>query len=138
MPRGTQGVTASPDGRRVIALDYAEPEIAVIDTATDEVVERIRLAAKDAAYKAYFSPDGRWLLTMAGSTINLLDARNLHAAQRSVTVGAFPMGIAFAPDGETALVANHGDGTISVLDLASATVTKTFKAGSGIETLTFY
>jgi DNA-binding beta-propeller fold protein YncE len=138
MPRGTQGITASPDGRRVIALDYAEPEMAVIDPATDRVIDRIRLAATDGAYKAYFSPDGRWLLTMAGSTINVFDARDLHAAPRSVTVGAFPMGIAFAADGKTALVANHGDGTISVLELATAAVTKTFKAGAGIETLTYY
>jgi YVTN family beta-propeller protein len=138
MPRGTQGVTASPDGKRVIALDYAEPEMTVIDTATDEVIERIRLDATAGAYKAYFSPDGHWLLTMAGSTINVFDASDLHEPQRSVTVGAFPMGIAFAADGKTALVANHGDGTISVLDLATAAVTKTFKAGAGIETLTFY
>jgi YVTN family beta-propeller protein len=48
------------------------------------------------------------------------------------------MGIAFATDGNTALVANHGDGTISVLDLKAAKVTKTFTAGAGIETLTFY
>ena len=29
-------------------------------------------------------------------------------------------------------------GTVSVLDIATATVTKTFKAGTGIETLTYY
>jgi YVTN family beta-propeller protein len=138
MPRGTQGITASPDGTRVIALDYSEPEMTVIDTATDAVVERIRLDATADAYKAYFSPDGKWLLTMAGSTIGVFDATDLHKPQRSVTVGAFPMGIAFAPDAKTALVANHGDGTISVLDLATASVTKTFKAGAGIETLTYY
>jgi DNA-binding beta-propeller fold protein YncE len=138
MPRGTQGVTASPDGKRVIAMDYSEPEMAVIDTATDEVLERIPLASKDGAYKAYFSPDGKWLLTMAGSTVDIFAAGDLAARPRSVLVGAFPMGITFSADGELALVANHGDGTISVIDLAAAAVTKTFKAGSGIETLTFY
>jgi YVTN family beta-propeller protein len=138
MPRGTQGVTASPDGKRVIALDYSEPEMTVIDTATDEVLGRIPLTAKDGAYKAYFSPDGRWLLTMAGSTVDIFAAGDLAARPRSVAVGAFPMGITFSADGELALVANHGDGTISVIDLAAAEVTKTFRAGSGIETLTFY
>lgn len=139
MPRGTQGITVSPDGRRAIAMDIGEPEIAVIDTATDTVLERIRLnGTTDAAYKAYYSPDGEWLLTMAGSTIGLFDAANLTATQRTVQVGASPMGIGFSPDGKTALVANHGDGTVSVLDLASATVTRTFKAGTGIETLTYY
>ncbi len=139
MPLGTQGISASPDGRRVIAMDFARPEIAVIDTATDRVLERIVLTNTTApAYKAYYSPDGKWLLTMAGSSIGIFDAANLRAPQRTVTVGASPMGIAFSTDGKTALVANHGDGTVSVLDIATATVTKTFKAGTGIETLTYY
>jgi YVTN family beta-propeller protein len=139
MPRGTQGIAASPDGRRVIAMDIARPEIAVIDTATDTVLERIALAdTTDPAYKAYYSPDGKWLMTMAGSTIGIFDAANLRAPQRTLKVGASPMGIGFSADGKTALVANHGDGTVSVLDIATATVTKTFKAGTGIETLTYY
>jgi YVTN family beta-propeller protein len=139
MPRGTQGITASPDGRRVIAMDLARPEIAVIDAATDTVLDRIALAnTTDPAYKAYYSPDGKWLLTMAGSSISIFDGANLHAPQRTLKVGASPMGIGFSPDGKTALVANHGDGTVSVVDIATATVTKTFKAGTGIETLTYY
>jgi len=48
------------------------------------------------------------------------------------------VGITFTPDAKTALAANHGDGTISVLDVAAAKVTNTFKAGDGTETLTFY
>lgn len=139
MPRGTQGITASPDGQRVIAMDLARPEIAVIDTATDTVLDRIALAnTTTPAYKAYYSPDGQWLLTMAGSSISIFDAANLRAPQRTVTVGASPMGIGFSADGKTALVANHGDGTVSTLDIGAGTVTKTFKAGTGIETLTYY
>jgi YVTN family beta-propeller protein len=139
MPRGTQGITASPDGKRVIAMDIARPEITVIDTANDAVLDRIALAnTTEPAYKAYYSPDGKWLMTMAGSSINVFDAANLRAPQRSFTVGASPMGIAFSADGKTALVANHGDGTVSVVDLATATVARTFKAGTGIETLTYY
>jgi YVTN family beta-propeller protein len=139
MPRGTQGITASPDGKRVIAMDLARPEIAVIDTSNDRVLDRIALAdTTDAAYKAYYSPDGKWLLTMAGSSISIFDAANLRAPQRTFKVGASPMGIGFSADGKTALVANHGDGTVSAVDLATATVTKTFKAGTGIETLTYY
>jgi YVTN family beta-propeller protein len=139
MPRGTQGITASPDGRRVIAMDLAQPEITAIDTATDAVLYRVTLAGTtDPAYKAYYSPDGKWLLTMAGSSINIFDAADLRAPQRTLKVGASPMGIGFSADGKTALVANHGDGTISAVDIATATVTKTFKAGTGIETLTYY
>ena len=99
---------------------------------------RARQHRRTPAYKAYYSPDGKWLLTMAGSSISIFDAANLRAPQRTLTVGASPMGIAFSADGKTALVANHGDGTVSALDIVTATVTKNFKAGTGIETLTYY
>jgi YVTN family beta-propeller protein len=139
MPNGTQGIAVSPDGARIVAFDFAAPEIAVVDTATDAVLDRIRLAGTtEPAYKGYFSPDGRWLLTMAGSTIGILSASDLRAPQRTVTVGASPMGMGFSADGKTALVANHGDGTVSVIDIAAAAVTRTFKAGTGIETLAYY
>jgi YVTN family beta-propeller protein len=139
MPRGTQGITASPDGARVIAMDIARPEIAVIDTATDAVLDRITLSGTtEPAYKAYYSPDGKWLLTMAGSTIGIFDAANLRAPQRTLTVGASPMGIGFSPDGRIALVANHGDGTVTAIDIAAGTAAPPFKAGTGIETLTYY
>jgi YVTN family beta-propeller protein len=139
MPNGTQGVAASPDGTTVVAMDFAAPEMAVIDTATDVVVQRVKLEGRDGgAYKAFFSPDGRWLLTLAGSVVNVFDARNLDAPPRVLTVGSFPMGFAFAADGRTAVVANHDDGTVSVIDLERAAVTRTVAAGRGVETLTFY
>ena len=70
--------------------------------------------------------------------VNIIDARNLHAKQQVVTVGRDPMGFAFSADGIVALVANHGDGTVSVIDLRASKVTSTFKAGTGIETLSYY
>jgi YVTN family beta-propeller protein len=48
------------------------------------------------------------------------------------------MGFAFSPDGKTMLVANHGDGSVSVVDLKEWKVVNTFHAGTGIETLTYY
>lgn len=139
MPNGTQGVAASPDGKTVVAMDFAAPEMAVIDTATDTVVKRIVLEGREGgAYKAFFSPDGRWLLTLAGSTVGVFDARDLDVPQRVLTVGTFPMGFAFSADGNTAIVGNHDDGTVSVIDLERAQVVKTVAAGEGVETLTFF
>jgi YVTN family beta-propeller protein len=139
MPKGTEGIAASPDGRVVVAMDHAAPVAVVIDAKTDQITDRITLQGQSGgAYKAFFSPDGKWLLTMVNSMITVLDASNLKGVQQVLKVGASPMGIGFSADGTTALIANHGDGTVSVLDLATARVTKTFKAGTGIETLAFY
>jgi YVTN family beta-propeller protein len=55
-----------------------------------------------------------------------------------LTVGKDPMGFAISADGKTALVANHGDGTVSVVDLVASKVVDAFKAGAGIETGSYY
>jgi YVTN family beta-propeller protein len=139
-PNGTQGIAASPDGRQVAAIDFKEPRMLVIDSATDTVVERITLQGTGAAaYKPYYSPDGKYLVTMnLDSQINILDAANLRGPQTVLKVGRNPMGFAFSADGATMLAANHGDGSVSVVDLRRRTVVSSFKGGTGIETLTYY
>lgn len=141
MPNGTQGITASPDGKRVLAIDYREPKLVVIDTATDRIVDTVTVEGNSIGpFRARYSPDGATLITVnhVDGVANLFDGRDLTRAQRMVRVGRQPFGIAYAPDGHAALVSNHGDGTISVLDVASARVTRTFTAGTGIETLSYY
>jgi YVTN family beta-propeller protein len=141
VPGGTQGVAVSPDGKRVVVMASAEPVVLVIDPATDTIVDRVTLKdQKGGGYKVYYSPDGRYLMTMnLGSTfINIFDAHDLHAPQRTATVGKDPMGFAFSADGKTALVANHGDGSVSVIDLQKMEAVGKFQAGTGIETLTYY
>ncbi len=43
VPDGTEGIAASPDGKRVMALDYKDPVLRVIDPATDTIVDNITL-----------------------------------------------------------------------------------------------
>ena len=142
VPGGTEGIAVSPDGKRIIVMTHTNPGLAVIDPATDTIVDRIAIQNQTGggAYKAYFSPDGKRLLTMnLGSTvINIFNAADLHGPQRTAVVGKDPMGFAFSADGKTALSANHGDGSVSVIDLDKGQVVQQFQAGTGIETLTFY
>ena len=140
-PNGTEGVAASPDGKRVLVADHSQPLILVVDTASDTVVDRIPIeGSTKGMYKVRYTPDGSKILTMnsAEGRINIFSAANLHSAQKALTVGKAPMGFAFSPDGKTALIANHGDGTVSVIDLGSERVVSTFTGGTGIETLSYY
>ena len=141
VPGGTQGVAVAPDGKRVVVMASADSTALVIDPATDKIVDRVALRdQKGGGYKVYYSPDGKYMLTMnLGSTlVNIFDARDLHAPQRTATVGRDPMGMAFSADGKTVLVANHGDGSVSVIDLVKMETVNNFKGGTGIETLTYY
>jgi YVTN family beta-propeller protein len=141
VPGGTQGIAVSPDGSRIVIMASAEPTALIVDPKTDAIVDRISLEGqKTGAYKAYYSPDGTRLLTMnlGSSVINIFNTAELRGTQRTVVVGKDPMGFAFSADGKTALSANHGDGTVSVIDLEKGVVVQQFKAGTGIETLTYY
>jgi YVTN family beta-propeller protein len=141
MPNGTQGITVSPDGKRVLAVDYKDPKFMVIDTATDKIVDTVAVEKNQTGpFRVKYSPDGSKLVTCDSQAglANILSTSDLHGKQTVLTVGKTPFGIAFSADSKTALVSNHGDGTISVIDLPSGKIVNTFKAGTGIETLSYY
>jgi DNA-binding beta-propeller fold protein YncE len=141
MPNGTQGITPSPDSKTLLAADFSEPYIHVISTATDTEVDKIRVDGADKGlYKIFYSPDGKRVLTcLPTGQINIFNAADLHAPQKIVqSAGTALMGFAFSADGKTALVGNHGQGTVSRIDLDTATVVNTFPAGKGVETLAYY
>jgi len=140
-PGGTEGIAVSPDGKRVVVMDSTSPEMIVIDPSTDKVVDHVMLKDNQGGvYKVKYSLDGSKIFTMTlrGAFVNEISASNLHGEQKVLTVGKDPMGFAFSPDGKTMLVANHGDGSVSVVDLKEWKVVNTFHAGTGIETLTYY
>ncbi len=140
-PAGSEGVAASPSGDTVVVMDHAEPVMIVIDPKTDRVTDRIPLKNQTkGAYKVYYSPDGKRLLTMnlGEQLVTIFDAANLRGEQKLVSVGKGPMGFAFSADGKLVLVANHNDGSVSVIDLDTSQVVKTFQGGTGIETLAYY
>ena len=140
-PNGTEGIAASPDGKWVIAADHSEPKLLVIDPATDTVAVTLPLEANmKASFKPRFSLDGSKLLVcnLTERVVNVIDIADPHGKQQVLTVGKDPMGFAFAPDGKTVLVANHGDGTVSVIDLSQNKVVSTFTGGTGVESLAYY
>jgi DNA-binding beta-propeller fold protein YncE len=149
MPTASRGIIASPDGRRVFAMTggpKGPPVVVAIDTATDRIVDRVGLQGHaQPGYKLKISLDGATLITcgyeLGGkveSMVNLLSLSDLHGPQKFFRAGRGTMGFAFGPDGRTVLLANDGDGTVTVADTKRGVVTNTFQAGTGIETLSFY
>jgi YVTN family beta-propeller protein len=78
------------------------------------------------------SPDGRTLL----AALNLADyAAVVDTASRTarfVRVGSYPYGAAITRDGRYGLVSNEASGTVSVIDLASATKVKDIQVGPAL------
>lgn len=141
MPNGSQGIVASPDGKTVLVADNSTPYLHVISTATDTEVDKVQVkGVEKGLYKVFYTPDGKRVLTcLTNGQINIFNATDLHAPQKVMkSAGTALMGFAFAADGKTALVGNHSEGTVSRIDLETATVVKTFPAGKGVETLSYY
>lgn len=140
VPNGTEGVSASHDGKRVVALDYKDPVLHVIDTATDTIIDNVTLEGNHrAGSRVRFSPDGNEILTDNNEQLlNIISASDLHGRQMIVPIGKTPMGMGFAPDNRTMIVGNHGDGSVSVIDMKEGKELKRFQAGAGIETMTWY
>jgi DNA-binding beta-propeller fold protein YncE len=141
VPHGIQGIAAAPDGKTILAADDSEPFLHVISAATDTEIDKVRVTGvEQGLYKVFYSPDGKRVLTaLPSGQVNIFDAADLHAPQQVVkSAGTALMGFAFSADGKTALVGNHGQGTVSRIDLQTATVIKTFTAGQGVETLAYF
>lgn len=138
---GTMGITVSPDGHTVLAADAAAPVLHIVSTRTDREVGQVRVQEYGRGlYKVFYSPDGRYVLTcLPTGQINIFSAADLEAPQRIVhSPGTALMGFAFSADGRSALTGNHGQGTVSRIDLAGGHITDTFPAGKGVETLAYY
>jgi DNA-binding beta-propeller fold protein YncE len=136
---GAAGISASPDGKTVLVTDNREPYLYVIDARADKLLGRVELDGySEAAQRVRWSPDGQHVVvtSTAEPVVTILDASLQR--QRTATAGKGPMGMAFHPDGLTALVANHGGGTISVVDLVAGRTTGEFPAGKGVETLAYF
>ena len=129
----------SPDGETVIFVDAQEPQILVVDTASDEVRSTIRLQGHEkAAQIARYSPSGRYLVvTSFDAPLATVLSRGLES-QVLLHLGRGPMNMAFHEDGETVLIANQNEGSLAVCSLERGEVLRTVQAGVGVETLSFF
>lgn len=132
---GPHGLRPSPDGRLVYVANVADTTLSVIDTRTNTKVDDITVGKAPA--QVAFSPDGQFVY----ASLNGEDAvAKVDVAQRrlvgKVDVGDGPIQTYVTPDNKLLLVANQGTRkrpgtTISVIDTASFTVTKTIETGRG-------
>jgi len=136
-PRALAGITISPDGRTVIAVDDIEPTLFLIDTVAGKVEATVRLeGVPEAAQIARYSPDNKVLAvtSLRSNTVSLIDPS--FRRQAAVKVGDQPMDMAFR--GDELFVACQGDGSVHVVDIPQRRNKHHFKAGTGCESVGFF
>lgn len=69
-----------------------------------------------------------YIANFNNGTVSVIDTDG-NTVMKTVTVGAFPDGIAVSPDGSKVYVANRGDNNVSVINTAGNTVTTPWNVG---------
>lgn len=143
---GTEGISPTPDGKRLVAIDNDRGDLRVIDNETLREIDRVPLVMqalsnpkRSRLHKLAFSPDGRHLVVTGYTSGNcwLIDAAD-YRRQTLVPVAKGPMGVAFPPDGQSVIVTSHDSGLLTRIDLAAKRAVTAYDGGAGIEVLSFY
>ena len=129
-----QRIALSVDDRFVFTADQAEPRLAVLATARDEVERYVPLPG--IAYASTPTPDGRLLLLAlrGDSRVAVLELESL-SVLRSVEVPRAPQEILVRPDGRVAYVSCDQSGVVVALDLETWRVVQTIETGDGADGL---
>jgi len=143
IPSRCEGVALSGDGTRLYVASHTAAELNVIDTLKDRLIESIRIEGggedRTQLRRVRISPDQRWLLFSSHLDCNVAIFSLPGLEQTAlVKVGKAPMGFGFPAAADRALVCNHDDGVVSVLDLAAGAVTASFASGKGCEFVEYY
>ena len=143
---GSEGLTPTRDGKRLLVIDNDRTALRVIDTAADCEIDRVPLkphvfsnAKRSRLAKLMFSRDGRYLVvtSYASGLAWVLDASD-YRVQAPVAVAKGPMGIAFPADGTSVIIARHDSGLMTRIDLAAKRAMTAVDGGGGIEVMAFY
>jgi WD40 repeat protein len=135
-PHPLAGIAISADGRTIIAVDDAEPNLFLIDAASENIRTVPLQGVPNAAQIARYADDFSLLAVSAVSCgmVSLIDPAFTH--QTAIAVGSQPMDMAFR--GDELFVGCQGDGTVHVIDIPSRAWKASFKAGTGCESLGFF
>jgi DNA-binding beta-propeller fold protein YncE len=143
---GSEGMTHTPDGTRLIAIDNDRGDLRVFDNATHQEIARfakigqpLTNSKRSRLGKLMFSPDGRHLVVTdyASGSCWIIDPTDF-ARQSLVPVAKGPMGLTFTPDGGSVIVSSHDSGLLTRIDLATAKPIASYDGGSGIEVLCYF
>lgn len=118
-------VGAQPSGGAVLPgdMEYAvavrgEDHVALVNTASRRVAERIRLGIGDSPFSLVLSPNGRlaFVNNTASHDVSVIDLDSRHVIAR-LPVGEIPIVMAVHPSGESLWVASEGSHEVSVFEI---------------------
>jgi YVTN family beta-propeller protein len=120
-------VTVETDGTRAYVTNQYSSNIGVIDLAGNTQVDSIAVSGNP--FRVKLSPDGRSLfVTGNADSLFIIDVASREITGR-LAIGLDANGLAADTIGNRLYLSNQSDGTISVVDLGSMTVTGSIQVG---------
>lgn len=123
-------IAITPDGLSAYVVDtnLSAPAVFVIDTATNEVIERI-IDLNDRISSAAVTPDSWFVYVTSPSKVSVIET-DTNIVVDTVTVGNNLSAIAITPDGARAYVVDRSaEGTVWVIDTTTNVVVDTVVVG---------
>ena len=116
-------VAVAPDGSKVYASSSTGQALFVIDQTTNTVDLSIPLGGSSSDIA--ITPDGtKAYVSLSGTSIRPVNLTS-NTAGTAITVGTSPEGIGITPDGTKAFVANKDSDSVSVVNVATDSVSDT-------------
>jgi YVTN family beta-propeller protein len=128
---GIANPTLTRDGAFAYAADSDAGALAIIDTQTDKVVKTLKVGSQP--WRAYNSPDGRWMLVPnnGDATVSVIDTTSQKIVAK-LNAGSDMTGINFAAGGSKAYVISRGDAAVYVFDMKTFGLVTRLKIGSNL------
>jgi len=129
--KGIVNPTLTKDGAFAYAADGDAGVVAIIDTKNDKIVKTLKVG--EQPWRAYNSPDGRWMLVPnnGDSTVSVIDTTSQKIVAQ-LTAGTEMTGINYALDGSKAYVISRGDSTVYVFDMKTFGLVTRLKIGTNL------
>lgn len=129
------GIDIAPNGREVWISNFQNNTIAIVDVATDHIVQTFP-AAGDGPARIKFTRDGRyaWVTNSRSNELIGFDVAHRRVVHR-IPTGKFSKGLLILPDGNHALVAAVDDNQVVDADLSRGRVVNNMPTGKAPEGL---
>jgi len=123
-----QRISISMDDRMVFTSDQTKPELAIIDTATNQIKTWVTLPG--TGYGSAPTLDGRWLLVAlpGKNQVAVVDLGTMKVA-RTIDVPSTPQAVLIRPDNKVAYVSCDTSDQVAEIDLSNWQVLRLIKTG---------
>jgi YVTN family beta-propeller protein len=129
--KGVVNPTLTRDGAFAYATSSDAGSLAIIDTRADKVIKTLKVG--EQPWRAYNSPDGRWMLVPnnGDSTVSVIDTVSQKVVAQ-LNAGSEMTGVNFAAGGSKAYVISQGDSTVYVFNMQTFGLVTRLKIGTGL------